>query len=168
MSNNDEVYHEITELIAQLHRMLRTASPDEETLERLREAGALLRNESAAHRTANAAHRGRAGRTDSNESRGRATELRDGEPAYGPGLVSTEERPSLYEQVARHAGGHVYILTSLMNAFNRPEALRSFVAWENLELRLYLDDPARGAESLEYAPAGSALTSSGPTSRTSK
>jgi hypothetical protein len=88
--------------------MLRTASPDEETLERLREAGALLRNESAVDRTAHsghATHAAHTGRTDSNESRGRATELRDGEPAYGPGLVSTEERPSLYEQVARHAGG---------------------------------------------------------------
>lgn len=170
MSIHDEVYDQITELIAELHRLFRSASPNRDTLRRLHEAGAALRTET---------------RPRGDPGNGFHTHIGEREPAYGPGLISTEERPSLYEEIARHArestvvriasafitaaehnplnqpmeavtqaGGRVYILTSLMNAFNRPEALRSFIAWENLELRLYLDDPARGADALEYAPAG--------------
>ena len=170
MSIHDEVYNQITEMIAELHRLYRSASPDRETLRRLHEAGAALHSASGNQR---------------NRGESLGTHIREQQPQYGPGLISTEERPSLYEEIARHAreskmvriasafitaaehnplnqpieavtqaGGRIYILTSLMNAFNRPEALRSFIAWENLELRLYLDEPARGAKALEYAPAG--------------
>lgn len=168
MNQQQELRNRISSLVARLHDLYREQSNTHDLLKRVKAAESALGGIEA--------------QVEPNPA---GYDVGERANPFGPGLVSTEGHPSLYDQLARHAresvvvriatafisaaeqnplnqplesvtsrGGRVYVLTSLMNAFNRPETLRSFLEWENLELRIYIDDPSLGSDALRYPPAG--------------
>ena len=156
MSRENDLYRRITELIAELHALYHAGSANDEVIQRLESAHEALRLgpqvNQAGRRQGNQVTPGlvtTGGKRPLREHLAQHTRESTVVRIATAFLSAAEHNPlNLPLDDVTRSGGRAYILTSLMNAFNRPETLRSFTNRENIELRLYVADPEAGTREL--------------------
>lgn len=168
MNRQQETRDRISSLVARLHELYREQVNTDHLLKRVKAAESALGGieahvepQSAGYETRERANVVAPGLVSSEGHPSLYDQLAEHaresvEVRVATAFISAAEQNPLNQPLesVTERGGRVYVLTSLMNAFNRPETLRSFLEWENLELRIYIDDPSLGSDALRYPPAG--------------